>query len=446
MSASALESARDHYLARHEAFLRARESDPPWLAARRSEAVRAFADQGLPHNKLEEWRYTNVAPLARLPFEVATPAEIGREELEPLATPLFACSLFVFANGRFQPRVSSAPGLPGGARCDSLASLAEDGASSLEARLGHYVDPKQHPFAALNTAFLEDGAFVHAPRGDDVAQPVHVVFAHAARGGPTVTHPRMLVVAEAGSRITVVQDHVGTADEGLRAFTNAVTEIHVGRGAEVHWVLVQREPASHFHVSNLQVRQERDSRFVAHTLTLGGAWVRNDAGALLADEGAECGLEGLFVAGGTGLVDNHTLVDHAVPRCTSRELYKGVLGGKARGVFRGRVIVRPDAQHTDAVQSNPNLLIGRRAEIDTKPQLEIHADDVKCSHGSTIGRIDEDALFYLRSRAIPEDRARDLLTRGFALEVLEALPSRALAEGLDEPVTDALRRAREEAA
>jgi len=436
---SALESARDRFVADHRAFADAHRDEPGWLAAHRRDAIAAFAARGLPDTNQEEWRYTNLSPLAAQPFALAEPVRIARTDLEELATPLFACSLYAFANGRAISELSSAPRLPGGARCDSLAALLADGASGIEAHFDHQVDLKVHPFAALNSAFAIDGAVVRAPRGVAFEQPVHLVFVSAAGDRPQVTHPRVIVVAEAGSRVTIVQDHVslGAGPD----FTNAVTEVHVGAGATVHWVLLQRENDAHFHVANLAVRQERDSTFTGHTLTLGGRLVRNDAGVVLAGEGADCTLDGLFVGGGASVLDNHTEVDHAVPHGTSRELYKGVLGGAARGVFRGRVIVRPDAQKTSASQSNANLLIGARAEIDTKPQLEIYADDVKCSHGSTIGRIDEDALFYLRSRGLPESRARDLLLRAFALEVLDRLPGRALGEGLDDAVLACLRRA-----
>ncbi len=440
---SSLEAARDRFVAAHRAFAESRRTEPAWLAAHRRDALAAFAARGLPSTREEEWRYTNLAPLAALPFALAEPARVERADLEELATPLFACSLYAFANGRALPELSSAPGLPGGARCDSLAALLADGASPIEAQLDHCVDLKLHPFAALNSAFATDGAVVRAPRGVAFEQPLHLVFASVGDATPRVTHPRVVVVAEAGSRVTIVQDHVGLGDGP--GFTNAVTEVHVGAGATVRWVLLQREHDAHFHVSNLSVRQERDSTFSAHTLTLGGRLVRNDAGVLLAGEGASCTLDGLFAGSGVSLIDNHTEVDHAVPHGTSQELYKGVLGGAARGVFRGRVIVRPDAQKTSASQSNANLLLGGRAEIDTKPQLEIYADDVKCSHGSTIGRLDENALFYLRSRGLPEQRARDLLLRAFALEVLERLPARALAEGLDDAVVECLRRAGAEA-
>jgi Fe-S cluster assembly protein SufD len=237
-------------------------------------------------------------------------------------------------------------------------------------------------------------------------------------------------VAEPGSRLRVIQDHVSLGGAG--GLTNSVTEVVVGQGARVDFVLLQREADDAFAVSNLAARLERDAHFHAHTITLGGRFVRNDLTAVLADEGAECSLQGLFVGGGEQVIDNHTLVDHAMPRGISRELYKGILGGRSRGVFRGRVVVRPAAQKTDARQSNPNLLIGAGAEIDSKPQLEIHADDVKCSHGSSIGQLDEDSVFYVRSRGLGEDAARDLLTRGFAREILAGLPVPALGDGLDE--------------
>ncbi|MBW1685783.1 MAG: Fe-S cluster assembly protein SufD, partial [Deltaproteobacteria bacterium] len=295
--------------------------------------------------------------------------------------------------------------------------------------LGRLVSLKEHAFAALNSAFLDDGAVLLVGPDANLAEPLHIVFVSTAAGTLRVRHPRLLIVAGEGSRVRVIVDHVCLGPPS--GFTNAVAEVCVGQGAQVDLVLLQRERSDAFHVSNLAVRQERDSRFSSHTLTLGGALVRNDLGVVLEDEGADCTLHGLFVAGGEQLIDNHTLVDHAMPHGTSRELYKGILGGSSRGVFRGRVIVRPGAQKTDARQSNPNLLLADSAEIDTKPQLEIYADDVKCSHGSSIGQLEEDALFYLRSRGMAEPEARDLLTRGFAHEVIAALPVPALTDGLD---------------
>jgi Fe-S cluster assembly protein SufD len=238
----------------------------------------------------------------------------------------------------------------------------------------------------------------------------------------------VLLVAGPESRSQVIVDHVDLAP--ARGFTNAVVEVRVERGAELALVLVQREAEATFHVSNLAARVERDARLSAHAVTLGGALVRNDTSVVLADEGASCRLDGLFAGQGEQLLDHHSLIDHAMPHGTSRQLTKGILGGSARGVFRGRVIVRPDAQKTDAEQSNPNLLLSAGAEVDSKPQLEIHADDVKCRHGASIGRLDEDALFYLRARGLDEAAARELLMRGFAAEVLDALPVPTLGTAL----------------
>jgi Fe-S cluster assembly protein SufD len=280
---------------------------------------------------------------------------------------------------------------------------------------------------------------VFVPEGSRIEQPLHLVFLGVAADRPQVQHPRTLVVAGAGSRAALIQDHVSQGSAS--AFTNAVIEVYVERDAQLDLVILQRENDATFHISNLCVRLERGARCSLHTLTLGGRLVRNDVVVVLADEGADCTLNGLFIGAGDQLLDQHTVVDHAMPHGESRQLYKGILGGRARGVFRGRVIVRPDAQHTNAAQSNPNLLLTAGAEVNSKPQLEIHADDVKCNHGSSIGQLDPDALFYLRSRGLDEGRARDLLTRGFAAEILEALPVPGLAQGLEEPLLDHLRAA-----
>jgi Fe-S cluster assembly protein SufD len=440
---SALEAARDRFLALHEGFAASRVGEPAWLARLRADALGAFREQGLPHTRLEEWRHTNVTPLARVPFALASsPARpVARDDLEHHAFPVFACSVYVFVNGRFAPELSAAQRLNCGTTVESLADALRGDPERLASALGRAVDLKQHAFAALATAFLDDGACVRVPRGAGTEQPIHLVFVSTpgAEGQPLLSHPRVLVEAAASSRLTLIQDHVAVGTSP--GFSNCVTEVDVGPDAQVDLVLVQREPDYRFHVSNLAVAQDRDSRFAAHTLCFGGAIVRNDAGVRLLGEGAECRLDGLFVAGGRQLVDNHTSVDHAVPRCTSREIYKGIVGGQARGVFRGRILVRPDAQKTSAQQSNANLLLGVGAEVDTKPQLEILADDVKCSHGSSVGQLDPDAFFYLRSRGLSEDVARDLLTRGFAQEILRALPQPALSDALDDVLQQRLRLA-----
>ena len=438
---SALEAGRDRFLALHEPFVRALGAEPAWLGALRAQALESFREQGFPHTRLEEWRYTNVAALAKQELALAAPPvrPVSRDDLEHHAFPVFACSVYVFVNGRFAPKLSAPTRLECGTTLTSLAELRRSAPQQLPRQLGRLVDAKRHPFAALATAFLDDGAWLRIPRGAGAEQPIHLVFVSAPGGEPAVVHPRVLIQAEPGSRLTLIQDHVVVGN--ATGFSNSVTEVEVGAGASVEYVSIQREPDHRYHVSNLAVTQDRDSSFSAHSFCLGGALVRNDLSVLLAGEGAECRLDGLFVAGGRQLIDNHTLVDHAVPHCTSRETYKGILGGESRGIFRGRILVRPDAQQTSAQQSNPNLLIGAGAEVDTKPQLEIHADDVKCSHGSSIGQIDAQALFYLRSRGLSAETARDLLMRAFAQEILRALPVPALADALDDVLQERLRLA-----
>jgi len=428
---------RDHYLSLHERFAGAAGDDPPWITRLRGDAIGAFRDLGFPTTRLEKWRYTNVRPIASVPFELpgTDAADVSREALEPLAVPIFACSLFVFVDGRFAPKLSAPPALAGDVRIESLAGLRAEDPERLERFLGRIVEPKQHPFAALNTAFLDDGAVLIVPPEVRLERPVHVVFLSSGETA-AICHPRVLVVAGANSRVNLVQDHVSLAS--AQGFTNAVTEVFVEPGAAVEMVLLQREDERQFHTSNLGVRLERDARFTSHTVTLGGAIVRNDLEVTFAGEGADCTANGLFVGDDRQLIDNHSLIDHATPLGTSSELYKGILTGAAKGVFRGRVIVRPDAQHTNARQSNPNLLLSDSAEINTKPQLEIHADDVKCSHGSAVGRLDEDALFYLRTRGIGEERAREMLSRGFASEVTRAISIEALREEIDRLVAEKL--------
>jgi len=424
MARSALQSAHEHYVARFADFAReAAERDPAWLTALRERAVASFGEQGFPTTRLEAWRYTNLKGLAKTPFELAHAGfeSAAREQVEALSHPLFACSLFVFMNGRYAPELSTPGSAAGSLHVQSLAARLEADDRGLEARLSDLDTLKRHPFAALNTAFLDDGAIITAPRGETIASPIHLVFISA---GGVVSHPRVSIAAEATSEVTVIQDHVSLDDEA--GFTNAVTDLHAGPDATVKLILFQRENEAGFHLSNLRVHQERGSRVSASTLTLGGGLVRNDLAALLAGEGASCRLEGLYLGGGKQHIDNHTTIDHAVPNCESAQLYKGVLDGAARGIFRGRVVVRPDAQKTSAEQSNPNLLISPKAEVDTKPQLEIYADDVRCNHGATIGQLDEEALFYLRSRSIGAAQARDILTQGFANEITAHLPVPAL--------------------
>jgi Fe-S cluster assembly protein SufD len=357
----------------------------------------AFAASGLPDTGREEWRYTSLAALAAQELVLA-----------PAAAPLVTATGVEICSLRESP--GAAP------------------------TLGDGIDLKQHPLAALATALLDDGILLRTAASADAGAPITLAFVAPASERPALSSPRVRIEAARGSRIALVLDHTSAAPRGAH-FTNAIIEVDVAADARVELTLVQRENDDTFHASNTAVHLARGAGFTSRVVTLGGRLTRNDLGVVLAGEGAECALDGLYLGTGGRVVDNHSLVDHALPHGTSRQLYKGVLGGTSQGVFRGRVIVRPGAQKTNATQSNPNLLLADGAEIDTKPQLEIWADDVKCSHGSAIGRLDENALFYLRSRAIGEREARALLTHGFAAEILNALP-----EALREPLSQEFAR------
>ncbi len=431
-----LDAARERWISLAEKFAAERADDDAWLRDLRAESLARFADQGFPNTKLEEWRYTRITPMAKVPFQLGCPATTPatRSAIEDKASPVFACSLYVFVDGRLEPALS-ALATRTDVHVESLRALD----AAIEPPLGSLVDTKQHPFAALSTALLDDGAVLRVPKGAQVTDPLHLVFVATGSREPRATQPRLFIDASENSRVQVIQDFVSLSDDvGL---TNGVSEIRVGAGAQVDLVTIQRENAGSFHFSNVSARLGRDARFSHHNLTLGGRLVRNDLAVVLEEEGADCTLNGLFIGAGEQVIDNHTLLDHAVPHGTSRQLYKGILGGRSRGVFRGRVIVRPNAQKTVAYQSNPNLLLTTGARVDSKPQLEIYANDVKCGHGSSIGQLDQDAIFYLRTRAISEPRARQLLTRGFAQQILAALPVAALTEGLHEPLGDRLAEA-----
>jgi len=413
---------RDLHAARYEAFAAGRPAgEPGWLAARRKDAMSAFSAQGFPTTRDEDWRYTSVAAIARTPFEpgVPGPKALRREHVEAAALPVYACSLFVFVNGRFAPELSAKPAQAGEVAVRSLAVALAESPAGLEPLLARRAPVEGAPFVALNTAFLDDGALVEIAPGAKLTAPVHVVHVTCPGGRETISQPRCLVLARSGCEATVIEDHVSIGDGGF--FTNAVTEIEIEAGARLDYVKLQREAPVGHHVAAVHAGLARDARFGAVTLSLGGALTRTDFTARLEGAGAECTMDGLYVASDRQLVDNHTTIDHVAPHGTSRELYKGILDGRSRGVFRGRVIVRKDAQKTDSKQTNKNLLLSRDAEADSKPQLEISADDVKCSHGSTIGQLDEDSLFYLRARGIDEVDARRLLLRAFAAEVTRAI-------------------------
>lgn len=425
-------SAVDAICSEFERFAQARPADEPgWLPTLRKAALARFAELGFPTPRLEEWRYTNLAPLARRSFRLnpPDPRPLTRSMLEALAFPVFACSVHVFLNGRYVPELSS-PRRPGGGGVESLAAALAHAPATVEHALARTAPPEERALVALNTAFLADGAVVRLPAGRTLEAPIHLVWVSAPDGAPSMSHPRTLVLAEPGSQATLIEDFVTLGDG--ESLTTAVTEVILAEDARLEHVKLQREGEAAHHLGFLQVRQGRGSRLVSHSISFGAALARHEIVTTLDAEGAECTLCGLYAVTGSQLVDHHTTVDHARPRGTSRELYKGLLGGRARGVFNGKVIVRPDAQHTDARQTNKNLLLSEGAEVSSKPELEIAADDVRCSHGSSIGSLEEGALFYLRARGLDEVDARALLTRAFAAEIVDAIPVEPLRERIHE--------------
>jgi Fe-S cluster assembly protein SufD len=428
---------------RHEPFVAAYDAltargpaGPSWLRDLRETAMRRFRDRGFPTTRDEDWRFTNISPIADTAFASSGP----RPSAGQIAPHLFDAAnahVAVLAAGAFAPDLSSLDGLPGGVVVESLAGAIAGGSDAARGALAH-VAAGDHPFMWLNTGLFEDGVFIHVPAGVAVERPIHVHVASDAGTTPVATHPRILIVAGENSQVTIIESYGGP--EGQTYFTNVVTEAAIEPGAVVHHVKVQRESRTAFHVAGTFARLGRGAVFASHSLSLGGGIVRNDVSALMDGEGAEATLNGLYLADGDRLVDNHTSIDHAKAHCPSHELYKGVLGGKARAVFNGKIFVRQDAQKTNAKQTNKALLLSDNAQINTKPQLEIFADDVKCTHGAAIGQLDEDALFYLRARGIGRSDARQLLIRAFAGEVLEQVQPESIRARLETLMLDALPR------
>ncbi|MDQ6785026.1 MAG: Fe-S cluster assembly protein SufD [Actinomycetota bacterium] len=394
---------------------------PAWLTEARRAAFEWVAEHGFPTLKDEDWRYTRLGPILDIPFEPAAAGmghRLSSSTIDELAADLGGTRL-VFINGHFAPELSSLAELPEGATVTNLASVLAEEAERLEPFLSRPFGPHHHAFTALNAALAEDGAFVHLRAGTTVDEPIQLVFFSDAAAAPLVSSPRSLVLAGPGSQVTIVETYVGVPGEVY--CTNAVTEVVLEEGAQVEHYKVQDESETAFHLALVDVRQGRGSRFSSHSVALGSSIARHEVRVGLEAEGAEVSLNGLYMPRGDQHHDNPILIEHAAPHCTSRQLYKGVVDGRGHGVFNGHIIVHPGAAGTDASQTNKNLLLSDHAEVDTRPRLEILADDVKCTHGATVGRLDEDAVFYLRSRGVPHLAARGLLICAFANEMVERL-------------------------
>jgi Fe-S cluster assembly protein SufD len=390
-------------------------SGTPAIHRLRKAAMARFVEIGFPGPKDEEWRFTPIAPLARMPFDLAPEADNSY--------------LAVGANPNWRQS------LPGGVIICSLSEAIKTYPDLVETHLARHADWKKYPFTALNTAFLRGGAFVHVPANTVVEEPILCDFLASTVGGSFAWHRRCLVVLGDNSQVTLIESYGGLPGETY--FTNAVTEIVVGAGAHIDHYKVQREGDRAFHMATMQVQIGRAANFASHAVTQGGQWVRNEINAVFEGEGGECILNGLYQVNGQQLVDNHTFIDHAYPHCASHELFKGILDGKARGVFNGKIYVRQDAQKTDAKQTNQTLLLSDDATINTKPQLEIYADDVKCTHGATVGQLDAESIFYLRSRGIGSAEARSLLTYAFANDIVSRIKVASVREELERSLLQA---------
>jgi len=385
-----------------------------WFAKNRQSALNLFKDTGFPSSRLENWKYTDVRPIKKKSFSNVTEADVSviADEINAIRFDGLDCIEVVFINGVFSKEHSSLEELDNGLVVENMLDALANDKDLLAKHLTKYADDKISPFTALNTAFIQNGTFINVSANTVIEKPINILYLSKESNSALATHPRNLIVMGENSEATVIESYIGLDDANY--FTNAVTEVSLSTNAILKHYKIQQESLNAYHIGNLNVMQGKDSKLESHSISLGGALVRNDIHGQLAAEGAEIIMNGLYMTGDKQHVDNHTRVDHLKPRTLSTENYRGVLNGKSRAVFNGKVIVHKDAQKIEAHQNNANLLLSDDAEIDTKPELEIYADDVKCTHGATVGQLDQNMLFYLRSRAIDEETARSLLTYAFA--------------------------------
>jgi Fe-S cluster assembly protein SufD len=418
----------DPYVSAFEVFGKKAAPKPPsWVASIRKSAISRFAEIGFPNTKEEDWKYTNIEPIAKSSFRFLLESKrngLTPQKIESLLPSEKNWNRLVFINGFYSKELSSVSASDGSLRVGDLSDALLQDSEAVERHLAHYAEFERNGFTALNTALFQGGAFIHLSKGKKLEEPIHLIFVSCSRGERVISQPRNLIVADADSRAIVIESFVSLTEDA--SFTNAVTEIVLSEGAGIDYYKIQREAEQSFHVGTTQVLQKSGCRFSSHSLCWGSALVRNNLSVILQGEGSECVLNGLYLTKERHFVDNHTLIDHTQPRSTSRQLYKGVLDGTSRAVFNGKVFVRRNAQKTDAHQTNKNLLLSEGAVVDTKPQLEISASDVKCTHGAAVGQLEEDAVFYLKTRGIDELKARGILTHGFTREVTQGIRVRSL--------------------
>lgn len=395
-------------------------NDVAWLQQLRRDAAEQFNSLGLPTRRHEDWKYTDVQPIAKRDFAVVADVEVTLDDLKPYLFEGLDCDRMVFVNGRYQSSLSHIETLPEGAVAQSLAEVLGSGADGLQDALGQMASVSANGFAALNAAFVGDGAFVSLQAGVALQRPLHLLFVSVgSKEQASLAQPRNLILAAENSSAVVIENYITLGEGG--GLTNVVTEADLQASAQLTHYKLQQSADNDYHIGTLQVKQAEDSKLVSHAVNLSGRISRHDINTALQAENASCVLNGLYMVDGRQHVDFHTRVDHIAPHCESDETYKGILDGHGRAVFNGQAHVHPGAQKTEAHQSNRNLLLSRTAEIDTKPQLEIYADDVACSHGATVGQLDNTMLFYLRSRGIAAEQARAMLTYGFAHDIVERM-------------------------
>jgi Fe-S cluster assembly protein SufD len=417
------------------AFRSVRDLSPtvPWLELVRSSAMERFEQLGFPTVHDEDWKYTNLAPLAKQSFVPATRPEKAAFDASHFAYPETTSAHLVVVNGFLSEELSDKTALDSVVAIDLLAAVADARYNKVaRAYLARNAGYHNNGLAALNTAFLQSGLFLLIPKNVKVEKPIQVTFLTETEQADPASFPRLLVVAEEHSSATLIESFVSTGEEPY--FTNAVAEVVVKEGARLEHYRVQRESNKAFHVSLTSAELGRSSSYDTTSINLGGRLARHDISVVMDNEGAECWVDGLYLAGADQHTDTHSVIDHQKPNCTSHQLYKGILDGNARAVFNGKIFVREGAQKTDAMQTNKNLLLSPQARVDTKPQLEIYADDVKCAHGAAVGQIDQEELFYLQARGINPELGRKLLTYGFAEEVIDKIKIDSIKSQLDEIV------------
>jgi Fe-S cluster assembly protein SufD len=411
-----------------------------WLTQARTAAKQAVTELPVLDRKQEAWRYTSIEALLKQRFRPASDTDdLPALDINDCLLPALDTYRLVFAKGRCDPRLSSINDLPDGVSLGSLRAGLTTDPELLAAWFGQTANHTEHVFTAMNTALVNDGVFVHVGSQVELDRPIEVIYLSQTDEDPLLMQPRNLIVLDAGTKATLIERFIGFGPSSY--FHNSLTEISVGTGASLKHYRVQDESRSAYHLSSLYLSQQAQSHYQGTTLAFGSAWARTEYHTRFEQEGAACELNGLYTVGDGQLTDFHLDVQHSVPGCVSREQFKGVLYGKGRAVFDGRILVDKQAQHSDAQLTNDNLMLTRNAEVDTKPQLEIYADDVKCSHGTTIGQLDPQQVFYLRSRGIDETAARKILCLGFAGEVLDSIEVPALRDAVTRKLSDTLNAA-----